>query len=112
MNYLKSIIRNKAKEGARCAAKASLFLGAYVGALLPTQVWASGWADPAEGVLEDISDGLVGMAAKIIAIGIVIIGAWAAASGRIDTRKLVGCVAGAVLIFFGPEAIQMLVGAA
>ncbi|MDD7911526.1 TrbC/VirB2 family protein [Pseudovibrio exalbescens] len=80
--------------------------------VLPTQVAASGWAEPAEGVLEDISTGLVSMSSRVIAIGIVIIGGWAAGSGYIDKKKMFGVVAGEILIFYGPQAIEMLVGAA
>ena len=69
------------------------------------------WVKPAVGFIDVLQGGLVQVAAAVIGIGIIVIGAYTALTGHFDGKKLGASVFGGILVMAGPKMLASLLTA-
>jgi len=68
------------------------------------------WVQETTTLLSVMESGLVQIGAPVVGIGIIIVGAFAAFSGRLEWNKAAWVLFGGLLIVSGPTALRLLLG--
>jgi type IV secretory pathway VirB2 component (pilin) len=68
------------------------------------------WVKPAENLIGDLTGGLVQIGIPVVGLGVIILGIWAAISGRIDWMRMGMILVAGILITLGPSIMSTLLG--
>jgi type IV secretory pathway VirB2 component (pilin) len=81
--------------------------------LLSPPAWAQSgdWAESFVNILDSLNSGFGRFGLLVVAFGVIAVGLWAAATGRMDWNRMIYVVIGGICITVGPTAILQLLGA-
>lgn len=91
-----------------------VLLGLMLGALLLlltsdfAMAQSSDWVKPAGDLIGDLQSGLIQIGIPVVGLGIIILGIWAAITGRIDWMRMAMIAMAGLLITAGPTIMGAL----
>jgi len=66
------------------------------------------WAQPIQNIFDDVYDGILIIGASILAVAVALVGINYYFQREFDMRKLYPIAVGAILLFFGAQALNLL----
>lgn len=72
---------------------------------------AAEWTDPIVTFIESLTSGLGRIGTLVLGLGIIVIGLWAAITGRMDWNRFAFALIGGLLVMVGPSIVSTLFAA-
>lgn len=69
---------------------------------------AAEWTDPIVTFIESLTSGLGRIGSLVLGLGIIVLGLWAAMTGRMDWNRFAFALIGGMLVMVGPTIVSSL----